>query len=337
MTVELAEEMRRIGWECDLLCPSDLRSYLTSHAADYDVVDYDHACLPYPRGGFSRKSLFVARSVLLAHHLETIAIPQPQSVKVRIGGLVRQRARHQRDMICKAQITVEQANLVNVSNGDDKAELIRRGIAGDKIVVLPYGISRDRRVLFDLVPSEAPAHPIIAFVGTFDYRKGANEFPALVESIVRSVPNAQFRLLGTAGLFQTAAEVLAHFPVALRQKIEIIPKFHSDDLPALLASCSVGVFPSYMEGMPFGVLEMLAASVPVIAYDAPGLPMLLPTNYLVPRGSVQTMVQRVTTLLWDHSKLSEARRWAKQRSQQFSWVTIAQETDAIYRERLLRL
>ena len=73
VVVELAEEMRELGWECDLVSIRDLadqsglsmckslRGYLLEHAANYDVVDYDHEYLPYPRSEFSPQPLFVAR------------------------------------------------------------------------------------------------------------------------------------------------------------------------------------------------------------------------------------------------------------------------------------
>ena len=73
-----------------------------------------------------------------------------------------------------------------------------------------------------------------------------------------------------------------YFPKKLRGYIEVIPQFHPDELPILLSSCSLGIFPSYLEGFAFGVLEMLAAALPVIAYDTPGAPMMVPEQYLVP-------------------------------------------------------
>ena len=131
-------------------------------------------------------------------------------------------------------------------------------------------------------------------------------------------------------MFQTSAEVLAHFPAALHPKIEVIPRYLPEELPSLLASCSVGVFPSYIEGMPFGVLEMLAASIPVIAYDSPGPPMMLPPEYLVPRGDVTTMASKTAKLLKDKLELSQARLWAKKQSQHFQWPEIAKTTSETY-------
>ena len=353
VVVELAEEMQELGWECRLLCPSDLddaedaltarrrfpnklRDYLKDHAEEYDVVDYDHECLPHARFEFSRSPLFVARSVLLVHHLETIPIPRRRGIKAKLGvlayGARRQREREER--ICRGQATLEAADLVNVSNDDDKAELMRRGIAAEKIIVLPYGISRARRLLFDRVSSAPPPQPVVAFVGTFDCRKGAGEFPQIVHSLRNALPNVRFRLLGTKGMYKTEAEIRSLFPRSAQKNMELRPAYQPEELPSLLSSCSLGIFPSYMEGFPFGVLEMLASSLPVIAYDAPGAPMMLPKEYLVARGDWQGLSARVLTLLQDENRLAAARVWAKQRSQRYSWPEVAAATQSFYRCRL---
>jgi len=227
-------------------------------------------------------------------------------------------------------MTLQQADLINVANYSDKEELIRNGISEEKIVVIPYGISRSMRSAFDAVSSEVPEEPKVVFVGSFYKRKGSADFPKILENIYNEITTVKFKLLGTGG---NERDILAKFPGKMRGSIEVIPYFPSDDLPGLLSSCSVGVFPSYVEGFGFGVLEMLAASIPVIAYNVPGPPMMLPPEYLVFRGDAKNMSSKVVALLKDEVKLKAARIWAKERSQQFSWQRIAEVTSRIYLER----
>jgi glycosyltransferase involved in cell wall biosynthesis len=351
VVVELAEALRELDWTCDLLGPDDLitdspgskkmprdyperlRDYLRESAHKYDVVDYDHEHLPYSREEFSPRPLFVARSVLLVHHLESISIPyKARSFKARIGHVAKRpfRRAHIQDRVKAATQTIQEADLVNVSNHEDKAELTRRGVGREKIVVIPFGLSRSRRPLFEAVSSEPPEKPVVAFVGTFDFRKGGVEFPSIVQRICEEVPDVRFRLLGTKGMFRTSHDVLARFPRSMTQRIEVIPTFRPEQLPALLSSCSVGVFPSYMEGFPFSVLEMLAASLPVIAYDAPGSPMMLPPEYLVPRGNSGALSAKIINLLTQASRLRAARLWAKEQSRRFCWSDAAKITNDLY-------
>mgnify|MGYP002785256976 FL=1 len=79
---------------------------------------------------------------------------------------------------------------------------------------------------------------------------------------------------------------------------------------------------------------MLAASIPVIAYNAPGPPMMLPSEYLVAPGDTDSMSAKVIDLLKDIKKLAQARVWAKERSQEFCWQKIAEKTSQIYLEYL---
>lgn len=348
--LELAEALEEIGWQCVLHTASDLeaehpgasrtgpayaralRAYLQRHADQYDVVDYEHAFLPYPRRDFDARPLFVARTALLVHHLQTYAVPVQQSARSHLGRLLRGRKRrvqlHQ--VVRDATITMSEADLINVNNDDAKTELIRHGFAPQKIVVVPLGLSRERQHLFDAVSSALPERPIVAFVGTFDPRKGAVEFPDIVRRVILEVPQARFRLLGTRGMYPTAETLLQCFPRALLPSLEVVPQFDSNDLPSLLADCSLGIFPSHLEGFGLGVLEMLAASLPVIAYDAPGPPMMLPPQYLVPRGNARQLADKVIALLRDPEALAQARVWAKARSRDFTWENAARLTQAAY-------
>jgi glycosyltransferase involved in cell wall biosynthesis len=105
-------------------------------------------------------------------------------------------------------------------------------------------------------------------------------------------------------------------------------------LPCLLSDCSVGVFPSYLEGFPFGVLEMLSASIPVFAYKVPGPSMMLEQQYLIPVGNYESLSNGVIKLLKNPQRLAQSRVQARARSHYFSWERTARELNTIYLENL---
>lgn len=341
--IELAEELQKIGWDCTLLSPWDiapdledmrqyperLRRYLIEHAEDYDVIDYDHNHLPFPRSDFPEQTLLVARSVLLWRHFGKIRLPQPTDLKSTLHRLLKARQRMRTQSLGDqfAARTVMAADLINVANFDDRASLVEFGIPEDKIMVIPNGISESHRKRLETVSSASPSSPCIAFVGTFDNRKGCVEFPEIVKAVCESVPGATFRLLGTGW---DEAKVLRAFPKRLRNSIEVVPRYRSDELADLLKPCSVGVFPSYIEGFGLGVLEMLAASIPVIAYDSPGPPMMLPGEWLVQQGNWKAMCVKVIELLSRKDLLEDARLLARERSKEFCWRSIARVTGQAY-------
>jgi glycosyltransferase involved in cell wall biosynthesis len=353
--VELASEFERLGWQADLLSlaeqvPGDasrmrraraeyLRGLLVSRGSDYDVVDFDHEYLPYAREEFPPETLLVARSVLLCHQVAARSFPRPWSARRLADVLLKGRSRRANisEMSSFASRSVGEADLVNVSNDDDADLLVRSGVEPDKVVVFPYGLGGERRARFAAMRPDRPHRGVVAFVGAFDWRKGAADMPAIVKRVVREAPCTHFRLLGTRGMFPTARDVLRRFPARVRPHLEVVPFFDADELPRLLEDCALGFLPSYLEGFPFAVLEMLAASLPVVAYDVPGPRMMLDREPLVPPGDTDALATRILALLHDPSRLLQARVDAGRRAQSFRWEEIAEQTAAAYAEQLARI
>jgi glycosyltransferase involved in cell wall biosynthesis len=77
------------------------------------------------------------------------------------------------------------------------------------------------------------------------------------------------------------------------QRISCQPTFAERDLPSLLADCTIGIFPSHIEGFGLAVLEQLAAGLPTIAYDVPG-----------PRQILQTQSARLLTRVGDTAAIA---------------------------------
>lgn len=73
---------------------------------------------------------------------------------------------------------------------------------------------------------------------------------------------------------------------------------HRDDVPSLLAAADVLLCTSHSEGMPGGVIEAMAAQVPVVAFRAPGVTDALSDDHpgLVDFGDVETMARLVVGL-----------------------------------------
>jgi glycosyltransferase involved in cell wall biosynthesis len=352
--LELAEQFEALGWQPELVSLAEevpghgsrvrvgrarfLCDLIASRGDAYDVVDFDHEYLPFERATFPRDTLLVARSVLLCQRVAVSSFPQHLSARRIVGRVLRDSARRadQREMAAFAQATVLNADLVNVSNDDDAEFLVQAGIERGKVVVLPFGMSASRLSDFALAPPEEDVTRV-AFVGTFDWRKGAADMPRIVERVIRNAPGARFRLIGTSGMFSTADAVKRFFPRGLRPYVEVVPTYDPAQLPALLADCTLGFFPSYLEGFPFAVVEMLAASLPVVAYDVPGPRMMLDSNNLVAPGDVDAMAARIASRFRDPIALARERLAAKRRAEQFRWEDIAAATAGLYGRRLALL
>jgi glycosyltransferase involved in cell wall biosynthesis len=359
VAMEIAAAMRPLGWEAELVGMPDLaaehrrshgpriadcdalRDFMHRRGGDYDVVDFDHAYLPFPRGEFSTRTLLVARSVLLLEHLTRIKIPMPPAFELR--NLVRKiltadrLRRNQARTIDQARRTVLQADLVNVPNDDDRECLEQMGVPAEKIVVLPYGVWPETWMNHRVENGRAAPEPTMVFVGTFDFRKGCVDLVEIARIVFSQIPGSRLKLLGTAGAFQTKDEVLSFFPRGHRNRVEIVPRFEPEDLPALLRGAAIGIFPSYLEGFGMAVVEMVAAGLPVLAYRVPGPASILPTDCLVAPGRADLLAQKVLALLRDPARLQQRAEECRKQCAPFNWPEIGRKTSEIYRIAVARL
>lgn len=330
-----------------------LLQYINAKSGAYDVIDYGHPYLPFESSVLPQKVILVSRSVLLIHHAHLIRTPVWQGIplivqntlgylrngsestsfidymrvlKKHAGTALRyewyqnERFEHVR----QAQIGIKNADLVTVNNSYDVDALVRMGVDKRKVLRLPFGLSRRRRnQLLEAEPSGLES-PVIAFVGTFDFRKGgATDTPRIASAILKKNPNVRFRLLGTRGLFTNRRQALVHFPVSMHDRIHIVPSYEPEELPQLLSGCTAGIFPSRFEGFPFGVLEMLAAGLPVMAYDSPGPPEMLPAKWLSELGKWKQIAEKVNVLLRNPRTLAHSQIQARSQASAFKWSEVA--------------
>lgn len=360
VAIDFASGLSELGIDFDLYPRPDqtiprieyaahLQAFLPTVADRYDVVDYPFHTKPWLEGSLnSATTLKVARIMLLPHHEDFEPDPQPpQSLYRQLRNAARILCGRRKPPLYSPQIrremddNIRRAHLTNVGNTADRSCLIRLGFDAERIKVFPYGLTTDGAASFDSLhasPEKPKRAPVVAFIGTFDYRKGCLDFPAIVKHVAAQVPDVRFRLLGTKGMMQTEAQVRSFFPRKIRARIEIHPTFTPAQLPLLLADCSVGIFPSYREGFGIAVVEMLAAGLPVFAYDVAGPCDILPPQWLISRGFSDELARRVVqTLRAADAEWHELSTTAIATSRQFHWRKIAADTVDCYRHHLAKL
>lgn len=322
--------------------PQALRNFLSGEAGAFDVVEYEHTVFPFLRedlvGTGLEGKLRVARSVLLSHHLKYFRFPIFRTPRRMLGELVNGPARrkflHAKwDMAMK---TCHGADLINVPNSDDRDRLVKEGIPKDKVAVIPYGLTEERLAFLESSKNIQKEYSIATFIGTFDERKGAVEFPKIAEQMMAKVPNLRVRLLGTKGLFKTADAVLEKFPARLRPHLEVFPTFEPEKLNQYLEGTTVGIFPSHLESFGFGVLEMMAAGIPVAAYDVPGPPVMLRKDMLAHKGDWKNLSHTLINWLNNPGQCSEAGNWCRIRARDFRWDQLAEQTIETYQSAMSR-
>src|SRR5205085_672919 len=107
-----------------------------------------------------------------------------------------------------------------------------------------------------------------------------------------------------AGRFDsTEAELRS---LALNLGIENWVKFLGPvkDVSGLLAACDLGILTSPAEGSPNSLLECMAAGLPVVGSDIPGIREAVGRHgveHLSPSGDEQALSERILSLLWNPS------------------------------------
>lgn len=348
--IELAESLQKFGWETVLVdkkmlgIPSGEKYNATKHGLalkeylinnnQFDVVLYEYDTLPFDRNIFNKNTLFVARPAILDYHFEQIKFRY--NIKAKLSQFYRYfvnslngKKKNIKILLKKIDYCLSQSDLIQVQNKKDRDLLISHGFASNKILVVPNGISADRILKFAENSENFNKPFTIAFVGTFDFRKGAMDFPFFFKILKKRFPWIKLKLLGTV---YATDQVLNFFPKKHHSSIKVIPKFMSEELPGLLMDCKLGIFPSYLESFGFGALEMMCAGLPVVAYDSPGPSDFVLPELLVPVGDFKALSEKVIELL-ENPKLLEQKS-AKVREVvvgNYCWDDIAKEVDEKYR------
>lgn len=335
----LADHLRPLGWDVESRFPFD--SADPSQRAElrrFDVVDWD-PCHALQRRWLPSSSLSLCRFALLALHFEA-GLPWPRPAIRRFDPLLdplrRLRGRltprgFERQAVGQARRALALADAIAVMNTADRQCLLSNDVDDARIVVVPSGLSEREHGELACIPAPDCSEPVLAFLGTFDYRKGCLDLAWLLPRLAQRFPSLRLRLIGTNGLIQGEAAVRSFFPSWLQSRLQVVPTFPSDRLLDQLRGVSLGVFPSYLEGFGIAVIEQLAAGIPVIAYDAPGPGDILPSDWLVPRGDRTALLERLAALL--ESQTVDRGR-ARSIATPYRWDAIARCWDGHYRRLL---
>ncbi|MEY2539170.1 MAG: hypothetical protein QOG67_2910 [Verrucomicrobiota bacterium] len=325
-----------------LLFPYRAAAFVRKNAGRFDIVDALAGALPMSKKKLNFTGLLVARSVgwhqTYDRFERTASRRWPRRAPgTFLGKWIYSLIRHL--MLRRCDSSVRLSDLVNLPNEEEAGDL-RREIGVRPFLVQPYGLTAQDRHGFAQVarsPAMRLGQKTISFIGMWALRKGAGDWGQIARSVRRQVPDARFRFLGT---MVEADKVLADLGGESTDGIEVISEFSPAELPGLLADCTVGALPSYVEGFGLALLEQLAAGIPTVAFEAAGPRDILRSRLpelLVPNGDVEAFAAALIKILQLDLPAYETLVQASIRAAgDFFWPTIAEETLRSYREALVK-
>jgi glycosyltransferase involved in cell wall biosynthesis len=362
---ELSEQWKKAGHKIDKFCLSDAfpkptsspalyvwrqvvfpyraARYVRDHAAEFDVIDCLIGTLPFSKRSLGFSGILVGRSIGLYLAYTDFIRSSRQRWRDQPRGKFLGRLFYPFTswlLRRSADRAVAHCDCFNVPNDEEKQALEQR-CPGAKIIVQPYGLNDAERAALAQAAQPAAvrlARKEVCFLGMWSVRKGSRDWPTIVRALWNSIPNALFAFLGT---IMNEEIVLRDLELSPRESVRCIASYDPDHLPQLIRNCTVGLFPSYIEGFGLSVIEQLAAGIPTIAYDVPGPRHIFAgassAQFLVPVGDTNAMVARATEILrMNESDYAVLSARCRQIAEQFRWEQIAANTAQDYRETLER-
>ncbi len=214
-----------------------------------------------------------------------------------------------------------------------RQEFVRHGIPPARCHLIPNGV--DVRLYESIAsgaaPSSASSPRIVGTVGRLVNQKGVDVFIEAAVRVIAQAPDVRFLIVGDGPLRAALCAQIA--ALDLRDRVSL-PGDRAD-VVSLLAQMSIFVSASRWEGMPYALLEALAAQRPVVATRVLGTRELITDGVhglLVPPDDPVAMSAAIISLLNDpaHARsLGQAgRRLVESR---YSLQVMVDQIMAVYR------
>ena len=244
-----------------------------------DSVEACAPITPFPIRGFARPATLGrmaafarwcrARRIALVQtcdlYANAFALPAAMvaAVRVRLGS-----RRELNPDKSAAQIALQRhayrcAHAVVANSSASARQLETEGVPRDRIRVIPNGVALER------YSSRAAARAIRTVITVANLRreKAHEVLLRAAASLIAAHPSLRFVIVGD-GPRRAELEADAR-SLGLAQHVSFLG--HREDVPALLAEADLFVLPSRSEAFPNGVLEAMAAGLPVVASRVGGL------------------------------------------------------------------
>jgi glycogen synthase len=161
---------------------------------------------------------------------------------------------------------------------------------------------------------------VVTFIGRLETRKGVIDLAKAIPIVLRQCPDVRFRFVGRSDLSPnpelTMRQYLEHLLGKDIQSVEFTDRVPLDDIPMILASTDICVFPSIWENFPNVCLEAMAAARGVIGSCAGGMAEMLgggTAGRLVPPRSPKKIARAIAELVEDPALRMQLGQAARQR------------------------
>jgi glycosyltransferase involved in cell wall biosynthesis len=217
--------------------------------------------------------------------------------------------------------------IITVSEYDRRLALDAGLTSADRVVAVHNGIP-DIPVELRARPDRAPTRLIM--IARFEAQK---DHPTLLHALAGLRDLAwELDLVGDGPLLGRMESLAAD--LGLRERVHFLGQ--RMDVPRLLAGAQLSLLVTNWEGLPLSILEAMRAGLPVIATDVAGIGEAISegeTGYLIPRGDVELLRERLARLLGDaRLRLDQGRAARARYERHFTLDQFVDRTLAVYQD-----
>jgi glycosyltransferase involved in cell wall biosynthesis len=217
---------------------------------------------------------------------------------------------------------------------EEQREAVRLGLGRERVALVPNGVGPARltprgeaRRAVGVGDDETP---VIGFVGRFVTQKAPDLLVHAMALVAAKCPRARLALVGTGPLEPDLRELVR--VLRLGDKVLWLGERPAD---SVLAAFDVFAMSSRKEGLPYVVLEAMAAGLPVVATDSSGVDSLVSggvNGVVVPRGDAASFGDALATLVADPALRGRYGQASLARIQNFTIDAMVDRTLALYTE-----
>lgn len=221
-------------------------------------------------------------------------------------------------------------NIIAISQAVADYQINVEKISAKKITVIYNGIDLNR---FPYQTNYQLRQPTtLGIVGRLEPQKGhAVAFQAFME-IIKRYPKTKVLIVGHGSQKPTLKKLSAR----LKIETNIIWQEPQTDTSSIYNKLDLLLIPSLWEGVSITALEAQAAGLPIIASDTGGLREAVingQTGYLVPRGDVQALTDKILEAMNNPEILEKIRSAGRLRAEKlFDIKNTAKQYERIYRQ-----
>lgn len=209
-------------------------------------------------------------------------------------------------------------------SASSRADLVKRGIAPERVDVSLPGIRRPRIAARPL----RERRPLVTYVGRLEPYKRVDVLLRAVAPLATAFPALEIAVIGRGSDRERIERLSRELGIASR--LRMLGFVDDDERDRWLADSRVCVCASEKEGWGLTVIEANAVGTPVVASDAPGLRDSVrhgETGWLAPVGDVAAFRARIAELLAADERAEAMGRSSEEWSRHFDWDVAATEME----------